>query len=194
MTGLIALSPFGLSFFSTRSPLSPPSPPPFSSLPKSVNLFVCSGLQRTLRELITDWICLSPFDSPFSPPGHLYFFPPSSLLYVTLWTSLRVPDCGEHIGDWLLARLLSPLLIPSLLLLVTSISLLPLLFSTLTLWISLGVPHLEKLFIISLDVLSSVLYRWRSPEATVRIRLKARGRMLKSKIWEHQRTPDSREH
>ena len=39
----------------------------------------------------------------------------------------------------------------------------------------------EKLFIINLDVLSSVLYRWRSLEATVRIRLKTRGRKLKSK-------------
>ena len=44
------------------------------------------------------------------------------------------------------------------------------------------------------DVSSSVLYGWRSLEATVRIRLKARGRRLKSKTWEHQRTPDSREH
>ena len=52
----------------------------------------------------------------------------------------------------------------------------------------------EKLFIFNLDVLSSVLYRWRSPEATVKIRLKTRSRKLKSKSWEHQRTPDSREH
>ena len=96
--------------FSTRLPLSPPSP--FSSLPTSVNLFVCSGLWGTLRELITGWICLSPFDSPFSPPGHLCVLPPSSLLWVTLWTFLRGPDYGEHIGKWLLASLLSPLLIP----------------------------------------------------------------------------------
>ena len=32
-----------------------------------------------------------------------------------------------------------------------------------------------------IDVLSSVLYRWRRLEATVRIRLKTRGRRLKSK-------------
>ena len=31
-------------------------------------------------------------------------------------------------------------------------------------------------------------------EATVRLRLKTRGRRLKSKTLEHQRTPDSREH
>jgi len=55
-------------------------------------------------------------------------------------------------------------------------------------------PCLETLYIINLDDLSSVLYRWRSLEATVRIQLKTRGRRLKSKSWEHQRTPDSREH
>ena len=59
------------------------SPVPFSSLPNSVNLFVCSRLLRTLREPITGWICLSPFDSPFYPPGHLCLLPPSSPLCVT---------------------------------------------------------------------------------------------------------------
>ena len=34
------------------------------------------------------------------------------LLYVTMWTSLGVPGCGEHIGVWLLSRLLSCLLFP----------------------------------------------------------------------------------
>ena len=46
------------------------------------------------------------------------------------------------------------------------------------LWVSLNV---EKLFIFNLDVLSSVLYRWRSLEATVKIKLKTRSRRLKSK-------------
>ena len=59
------------------------------------------------------------------------------------------------------------------------------------LWVSLNV---EKLFISNLDVLSLVLYRWRSLEATVKIKLKTRSRRLKSKSGEHQRTPDSREH
>ena len=67
---------------------------PFSSLPNSVNLFVCSGLWRTLRELITGWICLSPFDSLLYPPGHLCLLPSSSLLCITPWTSLSSPDCG----------------------------------------------------------------------------------------------------
>ena len=40
---------------------------------------------------------------------------------------------------------------------------------------------MEKLFIINLDGLSLMLYRWRKLEATVRIRLKIRGRRLKSK-------------
>ena len=39
----------------------------------------------------------------------------------------------------------------------------------------------ENLFTVNIDVLSSVLYGWGSLEATVRIRLKARGRRLKSK-------------
>jgi len=39
----------------------------------------------------------------------------------------------------------------------------------------------EKLFNFNLDVLSMVLYRWRSLEATVKIRLKTRSRRLKSK-------------
>ena len=81
------------------------------------------------RDFITGLIPLSPFDSPFSPPGHLYLLPPSSLLYVTLWISLGVPGCGGHLGIWFLARLLSPLFTPPFLLLVTSTSLLPLLFS-----------------------------------------------------------------
>ena len=39
----------------------------------------------------------------------------------------------------------------------------------------------EKLYIINLDILLSVLYRWRSLEATVKIKLKTRSRRLKSK-------------
>ena len=114
------------------SPFSPPGhlylllPP--SPLYPTLWIFMCSRRWRTFRELITGWICLSPFDSPLYPPGHFCLLPPSSLLCVTLWTSLRVPDCGEHIGNCLLASLLSPLLIPPVLLLVTSTSLLPLLF------------------------------------------------------------------
>ena len=49
------------------------------------------------------WWLSSPFDSPFSPAGHLYLLPPASLLYPTLWISLCVPGCGEHLGNWLLA-------------------------------------------------------------------------------------------
>jgi len=35
---------------------------------------------------------------------------------------------------------------------------------------------------------------WRGLEATVRIRLKAKSRRLKSKTKEHQKIPDPREH
>ena len=45
ITGLTALSSFGLSFFSTRSPLSPPSP--FSSLPNSVNLCLFQTVEKS---------------------------------------------------------------------------------------------------------------------------------------------------
>ena len=119
---------------------------PFSSLPNSVKLFGYSGLWITLRELITAWICLSTFDSPSSPPSHLCLLPSSSLFCVTPWTSLRGPDCGVHIGNWLLARLLSPLLIPPLLFLVTSVSLLPSSLLHVILWASLGVLHCEETF------------------------------------------------
>ena len=47
-----------------------------------------------------------------------------------------------------------------------------------TLWVSLNV---GKLFIFNLDVLSSVLYRWRRLETTVKIKLKTRSRRHKSK-------------
>ena len=202
-----------------------------------------------LRSVITGLIALFPFDSPFSPPGHLYLLPPSSLLYPTLWISLGSLGCGEHLGNWSQARLVSLLLTPPPLLLATSISFWsPLspssLFSSLwnsvnlsecsrlwrvnreliagqialspfdspssppghlylpppssllhvILWTYLSIPTADSLFTINLDVLSSVLYGWGSLEATVRIRLKARGRRLKSKTWELQKTPDSREH
>ena len=80
-----------------------------------------------------------------------------------------------------------------LLLLVTYISLLSLLFSVLLykyFWVFLAV---ESCFDINLGVLSSVLYRWRTLEATVRERLKPRGRRLNFRTSEHQRTPDIRE-
>ena len=118
------LSPFWLSFFSLRSPLSPPScfssvlnsvnlwvfwavkntygidhwldlslsfwfpllsswPPLspsslFSSLCNSMNISEASRLWGAHREVITGYLALSSFDSPYSPPGHLYFPPPSS--------------------------------------------------------------------------------------------------------------------
>ena len=74
------------------------------------------------------WFPSPPFDSPFSLLGHLYLLPSPSLLCPTLWISLGIPGCGEHLGNWLLARSVSFLLTPPLLL-VTSISFPTLLFS-----------------------------------------------------------------
>ena len=53
--------------------------------------------QSLQKEGFDYWIdcSLSPFDSPFTPLGHLYLLPPSYLLYLTLWISLGVPGCGE---------------------------------------------------------------------------------------------------
>jgi len=52
----------------------------------------------------------------------------------------------------------------------------------------------KSCFTINLGVLSFVLYGWRSLEAIVRGGPKPRGRSINSRILEHQRTPDSREH
>ena len=152
-----------------------------------MNLSGCSGLWRTLRELILAKL-VSPLLTPTSSPDHLYLPPPSCLLYLTLKISLGVLGCGEHFRNWLLTRLLSPLL-TSPLLLVIYISILPLLFYV-TLWISMHVTQFcGELFTINLVALSSVLYK-----DTVREGLKVRGRRLNSTTWEHHRTPDSREH
>ena len=60
------------------------------------------------------------FISLFYPPGHLCLLPPSPLPCITLWTPLSGPDCWVDIRKWLLASLLSPLLIPPHLIPVTS--------------------------------------------------------------------------
>ena len=187
--------------------LSPPLDSPYSPPGRLYLLLPPSLLYPTLwislcvsdtGEHLGNWLLAGSVTllliPPLYPPGHLCLLPPSSILCVTPWTSLRDPDCGEHIGKQLLASLLSPLLIPPLLLLVTPISLFPLLFSMLLCVPLLVSLNLEKLFIFNLDILSLVLYRCISLEATVRIRLKTRVRRLKSKSWEHQRNPESREH
>ena len=65
-----------------------------------------------LRGVIIGLIALPPFDSTFSSPGHPYLLPPPSLLYLTLWISLGVLGCRKHLGNWLLARLVSLLWLP----------------------------------------------------------------------------------
>ena len=88
---------------------------------------------------------------------------------------------GEHLGNRVQARYVSPLLNPPfsppahLYLLPPS----PLLHVALwTLWVSLTV---ENLFTINLEVLLSVLYGERSLEATERIRLNPEARGLSPK-------------
>ena len=57
----------------------------------------CSRLWRTLRELITGWICLPPFHSPL-----LSFWPPlsPSSFFSSLYNSVNISEwssCGVHI-------------------------------------------------------------------------------------------------
>ena len=115
------------------SPFSPPGGlcllPPLSFLYPTLQISVCSRRWRTLREWVTGRISLSPFHFPL-----LSSWPPlstsslSSSLYNSVNT-LSVPDCGAYIRKWLLASLLSLLLIPPLLIPVPSNYPLPLLFS-----------------------------------------------------------------
>ena len=129
--------PFGLSFFFPPGCLC--LLPNLSLLYPTLWISVCSRRWRTLRELITGWICLSPFHSPL-----LSSWPPlsPSSLFSSLYNSVNISErssCGVHIRKRLLASPLSPLLIPPHLIRVTSNSLLPLLH--VTLWTSLGDPH-----------------------------------------------------
>ena len=115
------------------SPFSPPGclcllPPP-SLLYPTLWISVCFRRWRTLRELITGWICLPLFHFPILPS-----WPPlsPSSLFSSLYNSVNISEqsrLGAHIRKWLLASLLSPLLIPPHLIPVTSNSPLPLLFS-----------------------------------------------------------------
>jgi len=115
------------------SPFSPPGrlcllPNP-SLLYPTLWISVCYRQWRTLKELITGWICLSSFNSPF-----LSSWPPlsPSSLFSFLYNSVNISEwssCEVHIRKWLLASPLSPLLIPPHVIRVTSNSVLPLLFS-----------------------------------------------------------------
>ena len=114
-----------------NSPFSPPGclclllPP--SLLYPTLWISVCSRRWRTLRELFTGWICLSPFHSPLSYScPHLSPSSLSSSLYNSMNISEWSRQWSTHKG--LLVSLLSPLLIPPHLIPVTSNSPLPLLF------------------------------------------------------------------
>jgi len=95
------------------SPFSPPGclcllPNP-SLLYPTLWTSVCSRRWRTLRELITGWICLPPFHSPL-----LSSWPPlsPSAFFSSLYNSVNISErssCGVHIRKWLLASPLPPL-------------------------------------------------------------------------------------
>ena len=78
---------------------------------------------------VVAWLLSPLFDSALSAPGRLYLLPAPFFLYPTLWIYLCVLDCGEYLGTWLVPRSLSLLFIHPFLLLVTSVSFLPLLFA-----------------------------------------------------------------
>ena len=86
------------------------------------------------------WLdCSLPFWLSSFSPRSLLSLSPSSLFYLTLWISLGILGCGEHLGNWSQAgehlgnwsqaRLVFLLLAPLTLLLVTCILFHPLLFS-----------------------------------------------------------------
>ena len=81
ITGLTTLSSFGLSFFSTRWPLSLPSS--FSSLPNTESLCVPDGGEHVGNWLLAGSVSLL-FISLFYPPGHLCLLPPSPLPCINL--------------------------------------------------------------------------------------------------------------
>ena len=104
-----------------------------SSLPLLFSTQLCESLcvfWAVENTLGTDyWLDLS---LSFWFPLFLSWSPLSTSSFSSLcnsWASLMGPDCGDHIGNWLLASLLSPLWIPPLLLLANSISLHRILFS-----------------------------------------------------------------
>ena len=53
------------------------------------------------------WLLSPLLTLPFLPQV-TSLLPPPSLSYLTLWISLGVLGCGEHLENWLLARLISP--------------------------------------------------------------------------------------
>ena len=134
------------------------------------------------------WLLSPSFDSPFSPPGQLYLLPPSSLLYPSeSFGAFCSVENASGIDCWLDCSLSFWLPLFSSWSPLSTSSLFSSPCNSETLWVSLTV---ENFSTINLDVLSSVLYGWISLETIVRIILKARGRRLKSKTWELQKTPD----
>ena len=140
------------------------------------------------------WLLSSTFDSLFSTSEHLYFLLSPSLPNPILWIFVGVWATENTLGTDNCVDLSLSSWVPLCLLLLTSLYFFPLLFFMEfcePLWLPLTV---ENLFTINLEVLLSVLHSWRSRETIGRIKLISRGRRLKPKIWENQKTPDYTEH
>ena len=135
------------------------------------------------------WLLSPTFDSIFSTSEHLYFLLSPSLPNPILWSFVGVWATENTCVDQSLSSWVPPFSPPAHLYLLPPSPILHV-----TLWTSLVIPHVENLFTINLEVLLSVLYSWRSLETTGRIKLKSRGKRLKPKTWENQKTPDYTEH
>ena len=137
------------------------------------------------------WLLSPTFDSPFSTSEHLYFLPSPSLPNPILWISVGV-WAMENTRNIQLHRSVS-LLMKHSFLLFSSLSPSSLSSSCNSVNLSMFL-MVENLFTINIEVLLSVLYSWRSLQTIGRIKLKSRGRRLKPKTWENQKTPDYTEH
>ena len=139
------------------------------------------------------WLLSPTFDSLFSTSEQLYLLLSPSLpnpiwwIFVGVWATentLRTDNCVD-----LSLSSSPPFSPPSHLYLLPPSPILHV-----TLWTSLVVPHGGKSFHHYAALLLSVLHSWRSLETIGRIKLKSRGRRLKPKTWENQKTPDYTEH
>ena len=138
------------------------------------------------------WLLSPTFDSPFSTSEHLYFFLSPSLPNPILWIFVGVratENTLETDNSVDLSPLESPFLSSCSPLSPSSLS-----YSSCNSVNLSGCPSWGSPFTINLEVLLSVLHSWRSLETIGRIKLKFRGRRLKPKTWENQKTPDYTEH
>ena len=73
------------------------------------NIWTLSKLHKTTSECWQKTSGTQKSSALSLKGGHLYFLPPSSLLNPTLWISVGVLGYGEHLGNRVLPRSVSPL-------------------------------------------------------------------------------------